>query len=658
MTDGPDDGDIVEAHVYDAIGNVLESTSSTGTPATIDFTRDELDQVVAEARPTDRTPSGPMTRPATSVDACTWAAGDTVSDCLPVGTAGWTNKPTTSTSTRWDARNGRIGLTELTGDELTRTTVYDPDKNYAVIGDLPADRPRPDQGTPVDLRIRRPVPTDDDHPPGCARSRPGTPAAPTTDTGTVTYEYDDSDNRSHVVENNGNASTNFYYCHDARNQLIGRGSTTVCGTSSIETFAYDDSGNRTQAVEAGVTRNFAYTAAGLLCDVETGRRRQCAPATSTPTTPDGSATQGGWHFDYDAEARLVSACDGRRLRRIRLRSGRLRVRRRGPPHGDHRDARAGTPDVEWTFRYQGDAIVAEYKDGTLHREYVTDDTGTISKVIVPSGADAGDYLVDLERPRRRHGPVSDRDQRHPDPGQQLPLWHVGPAEHDDPQLDRRSRLPLPVCRAADVQWDAAYGLDLLYMHARHYSPSLGRFLQPDPSRLDAQLFVYGENGPITNIDPGGTYKINPVESEWCRRSAGNAARCLDAKGIASWAHNVSVAEAKGKPVDGGTKFNAFKHCCWAAAMTNNWNSITALGFLDRHEWGDFQQPSREYRMDKHNNKVGAYIGSRIPHYYSEVGGQVVRNTPKERRLIVDRCKRALSYGVPYLGPLRWYGAGA
>jgi YD repeat-containing protein len=56
----------------------------------------------------------------------------------------------------------------------------------------------------------------------------------TTATGSVTYEYDDSDNRKRVTENNGSASTDFRYCHDARNQLTGRGSTVACDTSSVE----------------------------------------------------------------------------------------------------------------------------------------------------------------------------------------------------------------------------------------------------------------------------------------------------------------------------------------------------------------------------------------------------------------------------------------
>ena len=57
--------------------------------------------------------------------------------------------------------------------------------------------------------------------------------------------------------------------------------------------------------------------------------------------------------------------------------------------------------------------------------------------------------------------------------------------------------------AHDVQWDGTYGLPLIYMHARHYSPSIGRFLQPDPSRLDARLFVYADNGPVSKTDPSG-----------------------------------------------------------------------------------------------------------------------------------------------------------
>jgi hypothetical protein len=41
------------------------------------------------------------------------------------------------------------------------------------------------------------------------------------------------------------------------------------------------------------------------------------------------------------------------------------------------------------------------------------------------------------------------------------------------------------------------------MGARHYSPSLGRFLQPDPSAAEANLYGYGANSPVSRVDPSG-----------------------------------------------------------------------------------------------------------------------------------------------------------
>jgi RHS repeat-associated protein len=58
--------------------------------------------------------------------------------------------------------------------------------------------------------------------------------------------------------------------------------------------------------------------------------------------------------------------------------------------------------------------------------------------------------------------------------------------------------------------DAETGL--YYMRARHYSPGLGRFIQPDPLYIDMKrladpqqlnLYVYGRNNPTTFSDPTG-----------------------------------------------------------------------------------------------------------------------------------------------------------
>jgi RHS repeat-associated protein len=54
-----------------------------------------------------------------------------------------------------------------------------------------------------------------------------------------------------------------------------------------------------------------------------------------------------------------------------------------------------------------------------------------------------------------------------------------------------------------VAWDGFAGASLAHMGARHYSPVLGRFLQPDPSAAEANLYAYAENDPVTKVDPSG-----------------------------------------------------------------------------------------------------------------------------------------------------------
>ena len=43
------------------------------------------------------------------------------------------------------------------------------------------------------------------------------------------------------------------------------------------------------------------------------------------------------------------------------------------------------------------------------------------------------------------------------------------------------------------------------MHARTYSPTLGRFLQPDPIAAEGNLYAYAGNSPITKADPSGRF---------------------------------------------------------------------------------------------------------------------------------------------------------
>jgi hypothetical protein len=45
------------------------------------------------------------------------------------------------------------------------------------------------------------------------------------------------------------------------------------------------------------------------------------------------------------------------------------------------------------------------------------------------------------------------------------------------------------------------------MGARHYSPSLGRFLQPDPSPGETSVYAYVGNNPVSRADPDGKFWV-------------------------------------------------------------------------------------------------------------------------------------------------------
>jgi RHS repeat-associated protein len=163
------------------------------------------------------------------------------------------------------------------------------------------------------------------------------------------------------------------------------------------------------------------------------------------------------------------------------------------------------------FRYQAQAIVEEkltdaaHPSGAVVRSYVVDDAGSTVKLVIPAPEpDAGTYLVTWSG----HGDA-------------LGLWR----QNADGTLTLANSFsydtwgrPTTATHAGitdlgfrftyvgefDVQWDDAFGLGLLYMHARHYSPTLGRFLQPDPDGSEANLYAYTSNNPVTELDPDGT----------------------------------------------------------------------------------------------------------------------------------------------------------
>lgn len=277
---------------------------------------------------------------------------------------------------------------------------------------------------------------------------------------------------------------------------------TCTDTSGDETFTYDDSGNRLTA--AGVS--FTYNGSGQLATCTTG----CG--TVAHDVAGRIQKWNGWAFEYDSVGRMTRACQSTTdctglYNEVEFsydaEGHRTQIRKY--------DAGNASPVATWDFRYQGLAIVEEkltdaaHPAGTVVRSYVVDDTGSVVKMTIPAGeTGAGSYLVTWNG----HGDA-------------LGLWRIetnGTLTLANSYSYSTWGTPTTATHNGiadlgfrflyvgefDVQWDSVHGLGLLYMHARHYAPTLGRFLQPDPDGLEDNLYAYASNSPVTEIDPDGT----------------------------------------------------------------------------------------------------------------------------------------------------------
>ncbi len=171
---------------------------------------------------------------------------------------------------------------------------------------------------------------------------------------------------------------------------------------------------------------------------------------------------------------------------------------------------AGQGPSTWDLRYQDDAIVEERLTDATHtaalvRSYVVDDSGTVVRMTIAAGEPgAGTYIPVWNG----HGDALNLSRLESDGSLTLAnsyrydTWGKPTTATHNSIVDLGFRFTY--VGEFDVQWDDQLGLSLLYMHARHYSPALGRFVQPDPDRSEANLYRYAANNPVTELDPDGT----------------------------------------------------------------------------------------------------------------------------------------------------------
>lgn len=510
ITSGEGSGDVLAAPTFDSAGHQL-STSATkaGVTTSSTFTFNPLDEQVSETRSDAGTPvswTKTNTDPAGNVtDRCVWNVNPGTELCKAVGQT-FTTTPAVQSTTAYDARNNRISLAIPSVGETT----YDPAHNYQVAAVyVPTGTGKEHQSLyAYDTRHRLSGITEQ----LCTISS-GHSCSATVATGSDSYAYDDNDNRIQATESkDGGTPATTYYCYDALNRLVSTRSAGGCASGLVETFEYDDAGNRTRA-SLSSPQYFHYSPAGQLCETSTSSTNSC-PGTWPIQYDDAGRTRvwNGWNLAYDGEGRLASACkvvgcatgdmvtmrydaDGRRVELVTR------------PNGGS--------TTTTTFRYQGDALAQELTGTgtpTVVRTYVTDESGSIVKVCEPDCTGSNpQYVVTWNG----HGDALGIWKVNTDGTLTLAnsftyaTWGTPTTSTHNGFADLGFRF-LYVGKAG-VAWDngvdlANLSLGLMHTGARHYSPTLGRFLQPDPSGAEENLYSYAGNSPVSKADPSGLFK--------------------------------------------------------------------------------------------------------------------------------------------------------
>jgi len=154
------------------------------------------------------------------------------------------------------------------------------------------------------------------------------------------------------------------------------------------------------------------------------------------------------------------------------------------------------------------------------------------------------------------------------------------------------------------------------MHARHYSPALGRFVQPDPSGAEANLYGYAQDSPVSQIDPSGLDTLDQLGRmnfyEWLLCIT-HPRQCADWHDISSYAFRVGPAVGRG-----GDARDAIRHCTWQCLLAKVMGPGNAAMWAIAHE---ARWEGASTIMDMHNNAVGRSLARYVPWHYTVLAGK-------------------------------------
>jgi RHS repeat-associated protein len=319
----------------------------------------------------------------------------------------------------------------------------------------------------------------------------------------TTYAYDADGNLLHLINfaPGGSINSRFDYTYDALNDVATM--TTLAGTT---TYGYDADGQLTSAtLPTGEKITYAYDAAGNRTVVsDTGG------TTTNYVTNDVNeyTTVGGYTYSYDADGNLTVT---------------------GGPAGntiytyddENRLIEVQTPTDTETYKYDALGNLISSTDNGKTTQYLVDPTGLGNVVAEYDGS--GNLIANFTYGK---GLVSQVNASGVASYYDFDATGstAGLSGSTGSYLASYSYLPFGVLQSSTgsvnnpFQFNGQAGVmtqtnGLDFMRARFYSPTIGRFINPDPSGLAGGLneYTFVSNNPLVYEDPSGLlgFGLNP-----------------------------------------------------------------------------------------------------------------------------------------------------
>jgi uncharacterized protein RhaS with RHS repeats len=144
------------------------------------------------------------------------------------------------------------------------------------------------------------------------------------------------------------------------------------------------------------------------------------------------------------------------------------------------------------------------------------------------------------------------------------------------------------------------------MHARHYSPALGRFLQPDPDGSEANLYAYAADNPVTEIDPDGTcFIVCQIIVGAVIGAVVDTVTYLATTDSSKWnLGDAATAAAQGAIVGGATSLGI-------GAIAGGWRAVSVASRLSRLASTGSKFTMRAIRASRGTNSVVTRYGQKM-----------------------------------------------